>query len=427
MITLYFPRYQRAFMTTGEGVGSHPQFRHLAYPPDRCRFVSTPISRAEWLAQLPRQSWRLWRRWRELRQIGRAAGLSVPETARFFRTRGISRIVPAPRGTSASFLPTYPLTHLNENWFLEIEDTTTVFDPYALNGRTKDVRFRGLKVFPLVRQLLESPSCLGILTHVEATRDGLVRLFESDAITRKATFLPMTYVPGVPIAEADLDRERATPPLRFFFNNSWHQGSNNFFLRGGVSVLQCFEQLLARRYPVTLVLRSALPAEIEDRFASLLAHPSVEVLDRFLTAEEYIGLLRSAHYFLLPSARIHVVSILEAMYYGAVPIVSDGWGIQEYVEDRVTGQVVPGIYGVVSWNDPETGALQEDYEPMYRIPGILTEALLTRVTALLEGADERAAVALRAHRRVRDHHSLDRFNAGFGPFLERGLRAAQTG
>ncbi len=421
MKTLYFPRYQRAFCATGEGVGSHPLFRHLAHPPDGYRFVSEPLSWLQWLAQLPVQCLALWRRWRDLRAVGRSYGLGVLDACRFFKSRGLSRIVPAPRGTKASFLPGYPLTHLNESWFVEIEDITTLFDPYALNGRTGKVRFRELRVFPWIRQLLESPRCLGVLTHVSATQTGMTKLFRSNAITRKTQFLPPAYVPVVPVAEGDLDGERASRPVRFFFNNSWHQSPNNFFLRGGTSVLECFERLLARNSAVTLVLRSALPPAVQGRFASLLAHANVEVLDQFMTPEEYISLLRSSHYFLLPSARLHVVSILEAMYYGAVPIVSDGWGIKEYVEDRVTGHVVSGVYGAVSWMDADTGALQEDYEPMYRTPGILTEALTGCVTGLLEEPSDRFDVALRAHRRIRDHNNIDRFNQGFGRFLARGL------
>lgn len=422
MKTIYFPRYQRAFLATGRGVGSHPLFRHLHHPPEGFRFISTPISWPQRLARFPVQSVRLCRRWHELRHLGRSVGLSAADVGQFIRTRGLSRIVPAPWGTVATFLPGYPLTHLNEDWFVEIEDTTTLLDPYVLNGRTSQVKFHELRALPLIRHLLESPRCLGILTHVRSTQAAMARLFRSETIARKTGFLPLAYLPIRPVAETDLESGRADRPLRFFFNNSWHQGVHSFFLRGGVSVLECFEQLLARKYPVTLVLRSALPPKIQNRFASLLSHPNIEVIDRFMTAEEYVGLLRSSHYFLLPSARIHTVSLLEAMYYGTVPIVSDGWAIQEYVEDRVTGHVVPGVSGIVSWDDPETGALQEDYEPMYRIPGLVTEALLQCVTALLDGPDGRAGVALRAHRRVRDDHGIERFNRGFGPFLERGLQ-----
>ena len=428
MRTIYFPRYQRAFGQLGEGVsvGSHPYLRFVAHPPEGYRFDSTPLTWSQWLTQLPIQCWRLSRRWRQLRTLGNASGLGGLDVFRFVRSRGLSRLVPARKGTAATFLPTYPLTHLNENWFIEIEDTTTALDPYALNGRTAGVRFRELKAFPLIRQLFESPRCLGVLTHVRSTRDGMKTLFQSDTITSKVQFLPLAYVPPIPVSESDLDKERAPHRLRFFFNNSWHQSSNNFFLRGGISILECFEQLLARNYPISLVLRSALPEKIRNRFASLLAHPNVEVRDRFMTADEYVGLLRSSHYFLLPSARIHVVSIMEAMYYGAVPIVSDGWGIREYVEDNVTGHVVSGIYGRVSWVDPETGALQEDYAPMYGTPGIMTEALGRCLTGLLDNPSDRTVFALRAHRRVRDRHNIDLFNLEFSRFLERGFAGLES-
>ena len=38
--------------------------------------------------------------------------------------------------------------------------------------------------------------------------------------------------------------------------------------------------------------------------------------------------LRSVDIYLLPSARIHVVSILQAMSYGLAVVASDGWGMK---------------------------------------------------------------------------------------------------
>ena len=46
--------------------------------------------------------------------------------------------------------------------------------------------------------------------------------------------------------------------------------------------------------------------------------------------------LRSVDIYLLPSARIHVVSILQAMSYGLAVVASDGWGIEEYIEHGKT-------------------------------------------------------------------------------------------
>jgi glycosyltransferase involved in cell wall biosynthesis len=43
------------------------------------------------------------------------------------------------------------------------------------------------------------------------------------------------------------------------------------------------------------------------------------------------GLFNSADIYVLPSARLHVVSVLQAMATGLAIIVSDGWGMAEYI------------------------------------------------------------------------------------------------
>ena len=207
----------------------------------------------------------LWQRWRDLSAFGRSLGLSTLDRCKFVRTRGLSRIVPAPNGTVAIFLPTYPLTHLNEDWFLEIEDTTTVFDPYALNGRTRDVRFRELKVFPLIRQLLESPRCLGILTHARSTQAGVSTLFQSDTIANKTVSLAPAYVPTISVVEDDLDSGRVSRPVRFFFNNFWHQAHG---VRDSPSVQIGFgygDERHVRKRPWTLRLR---PSDLSKALSS---------------------------------------------------------------------------------------------------------------------------------------------------------------
>ena len=86
----------------------------------------------------------------------------------------------------------------------------------------------------------------------------------------------------------------------------------NFFLRGGLDVLEAFDQL-RRRYPqLRLTIRSALPP-LEERYQRILLSGWVRVIDRFLPAQLMSELQRESHVYLLPSARIHIVSVLQAM------------------------------------------------------------------------------------------------------------------
>ncbi|GIW79771.1 MAG: hypothetical protein KatS3mg105_1578 [Gemmatales bacterium] len=110
----------------------------------------------------------------------------------------------------------------------------------------------------------------------------------------------------------------------------------------------------------------------------------VRVIDRFLPTEDMEDLLASSHIFLLPAARVHIVSLLQAMSYGLALVTSDGWGIEEYVTHEHNGLVVPGRYGKVSWADEEAGMLREDYQPMCTPNRQVIDGLVEAISRLVE-------------------------------------------
>src|SRR5262249_19494519 len=135
---------------------------------------------------------------------------------------------------------------------------------------------------------------------------------------------------------------------------------DSFFLRGGLEVLRALE-LLQPRYPnLRLTLRTGLP-RLTRRYRRIMEKCWVRVLNWFVPDPEMDELMRNTQIFLLPAARIHVVSVLRSMAYGHVVVASDGWGFDEYIEHDRNGIIVPGRYGRQSWVDPENGMLREDY------------------------------------------------------------------
>ena len=155
----------------------------------------------------------------------------------------------------------------------------------------------------------------------------------------------------------------ADRPLDLLFTCSWHQLPVSFFLRGGLDVLRAFETVHERYPHVRLTLRTRLP-ELKPRFRKVLEKCWVRVIDRYLPNDDMDDLMRSSHVFLIPAARIHVVSVLRAMAHGQVVVASDGWGFREYVEHGRNGLIVPGRYGKTSWMDDD-GMLREDHAPMF--------------------------------------------------------------
>lgn len=419
---IYFPRYQKAFLKLGD-VGRHPQFRHLDFPPDGFEFSTKNVSWAEWFMRIPSALREIIVVWKETFAFAKQNGLSLRLAFHFLWNRRISRFIAGPKDCLATFLPTYPLTQQTEKWFLEIEDVTTLFMPYAWNGQTKSVRVRELQAFPLIKRWLESPNCLGVLTHVASTKDSVRKIFESTLIDSKTLSAQVPYIPKKPISESELNSLRMDSPIQFFFNNSWHQYHANFYLRGGLSIIHAFSKAFDEGLPVKLIIRSRLPRAVKREYADFLKSPGVEWIENFVGFDEYLRMLRSSHYYLLPSARLHVVSILESMYYGAVPIVSDGWGLSEYVKDAENAFVIPGVYGKVSWTDISGGELREDYKPMFEKPGILADGLFAIIKKSVEFKD-RDAMALNAHRKVCLENNVEDFNRRFESFLDRGMRLA---
>src|SRR5262249_57313331 len=138
------------------------------------------------------------------------------------------------------------------------------------------------------------------------------------------------------------------------------------------------------RYPqLRLTLRTELPA-LDDRFHRIIEAGWVRVIDRFLSADEMDALLADSHIFLLPSARVHIVSLLQAMSYGLAVVTSDGWGFDEYLRHEENGLIVRGRYGKTSWADREAGIVRENYEPTYSPSPAIVQGLVEAVTRLVE-------------------------------------------
>jgi glycosyltransferase involved in cell wall biosynthesis len=393
-------------------VATHPQFRHVRYPPAGYQILTTDRPTRVTLRDLLRISTRL---------IDVASfsvdKISIRTVARFLRTRSL-----LPFGSGEPiYVPSFPVVIGSEPWFIEIEDLTTLFDPFITNGKTAAIDIRTHEVFPIVRWLLEDRSCLGIFTHIQETKAGLGQLFASQIISAKTYFIKVPYLPDDPATMTPaLARRRFREPLRLFFNNSWHQIPSNFFVRGGLFVLNVCERLVREGVPIHLTIRSKLPPEIVERHPSLLSNPVVTVVDGYLDWQSYSSLMSGCHVYLLPAARVHVYSLLEAMYHGLAILTSDGWGIGNYITPQVNGLMLSGVYGLASWQSAN-GQLSEDYEPMRRDNRELEEILYRALLELIEDEDLRLQMATTGQTFVKRDLSIERFNAEFGAFLKQIL------
>jgi glycosyltransferase involved in cell wall biosynthesis len=437
--------------------GQHPQFTHTADPPPGYRFTrSSPTPRrgpSAWdrcgrvlgkaalaalgalaaLARLlgalvrggpggsPRAGLRAfacltWQFFAFLR-----AGARVVPTLRFLRSRHFRSQVLLADQRGLVFLTSMPYTYNQGPWVVEIEDPTTLFYPMVRNGNTAHLNLSESPYFPIVKALLESDRCKGVLTHMRSTARMVPALFGSDVIARKVFYTPL----GVPVPRRRQRHDRgASDEVHLLFINSWCQVPENFYVRGGLDVLEAFA-VLHERYPqLRLTLRTRLPP-LDDHYHRIIERGWVRVIDRFLSAEEMADLHARSHVFLLPAARVHIVSLLQAMSYGLAVVASDGWGIGEYVTHERNGLIVEGRYGKASWADEAAGMLREDYGPMRTPDPHVTAGLVEAVSRLVEDRRLRRRLGRTARRDVETTYNLGRWNAGLKEALDRALSPAE--
>ena len=431
--------------------GRHPQFQHTAKAPAGYRFTcsATSVPRpAPWERGFGRLRDGVGRAWWALGRLLRpivgafrtSAGVGVGARLRvlaamirlfvalrrcgagivpilcFLRSRHYQSQLLLARYRGLVFLPSIPHTYGQNPWVVEIEDPTTLFNPFFHNGQTYALRPADSPYFPIVKALLESDPCKGIITHMRSTAALVPTLFGSENIQKKVFYIPLGV--NLPDRWQRHPNRDADGPINLLFTNSWHQSPGNFRLRGGLEILEAFA-ILHERYPqLRLTLRTGLP-ELEPRHHRIIEEGWVRVIHRFMSAEELSDLMAESHVYLLPAARVHIVSLLQAMAHGLAVVASDGWGFEEYVDHERNGLIVKGRYGKVSWVDEQAGLVREDYEPLFDPDPEVVQGLVEAVSRLVEEPGLRQRLGRSGRRDVETIYNLERWNAGLKDVFDR--------
>lgn len=425
--------------------GQHPQFKHTNEPPPGYRFTCSapppakhapresriirPISRligkvfgafimmfrlliafvrprrgvtirarVRVFAAMMRLSFRLW--WN---------GCKLLPILRFLSSRHLNSQLLAGDQRGLVFLTSMPYTYGQNPWVIEIEDPTTLFFPMVQNGHTHDLQITASPYFRIVKLLLEADHCKAILTHMKSTAELVATLFDSDTIRRKIVCAPLGV--HAPVRWQRQLPQKDDEPIHLLFINSWCQAPTNFNLRGGLEILEAFDTLRIRYPQLRLTMRTNLPG-LDDYYRRIIERGWVRMIDRFTTAEEMADLHANSHIFLLPAARVHIVSLLQAMSYGLAVVASDGWGIDEYLEHERNGLIVKGRYGKASWADTEAGLLREDYNVMHIPDPQIVEGIVESVSRLVEDHQLRARLGRTARADVEHRFNMTNWNLG---------------
>lgn len=404
--------------------GFHPQFVHMSEPPSGYKFIYPESFRNDLIGKkyltrkllFLKHSCFIFISILKFIFLASAKNASLSCILRFLKSRDIKMQFLFSKKQNLVFLPSVPFTLGQYPWVIEIEDTTSLLFPFMHNGKTSDIQISKFPYLPIFKALLESKNCRAIITHVKSTAENLPKLFGSKKLADKTTYIPL----GIKLPAAINKNKGENTDIKILFSNSWHQNPDSFFLRGGLDVLCAFKELQMRYPNVYLILRTPLP-NLEKQYQDIVYSSKVKLISHFLPKDRWETLINESDIFVLPSARIHAVSTLEAMSYGLAVVVSDGWAIEEYVQHGKNGMVIKGRYGKVTWMDEKTGMLREDYAPMFYQDTQVTKRLIEALSSLIEDKELRNRIGQQARRDIETEYSLEKWNKGLKKAFDMAL------
>lgn len=295
------------------------------------------------------------------------SGIDRAVAARYVGDRALSLSDNA-HGAVLDLLPLTPMTVGQRPFLLLFDLIANLFHPF-LPFSHMTVSGAHSAWGRIVRAWLESPYCVGVYAPYAGAGELLGRFFDSPVVAAKTVmvdYLTPDAARWRPAAAAARPDRRADGPPTLLFSASAVDAAAKFLLRGGVYAL-CAFQALADRFPdLRLVMRSPLPPQLNKALMALArSHPRITVIEQSLDAADYAELFAAAAVFMSPSAALHMNSTLNAMRFGAVPVISDVFGADELVRHGKNGLLVPTAAAA----RVDNGALEQDFRTFRCLDG----------------------------------------------------------
>jgi len=336
--------------------------------------------------------------------------------------RTLTRLLPG----DIEFHHTAPFPSLERPFVFHCESFAPVFFPFAHQGTGSLASSEGLRAH--YRAIFEHPLCLGIFSHLPQTLEDLSRFFASPIIDDRLCDSRIG-LHGSEGATTHIDKGPLSAPV-FLFINSANQNRGNFFLRGGHLALRYWQLAYPEPGAGRLIMRCARPIDamlaehgVDPDWLRRHERRSVIWIEDYLSAAELDALMQAAHFFLLPSASLHSVSIMQAMAAGAVPVVSDTMGTDRYVRDAVDGIVLQGVYASNWQRDAETGVMIDHYKRNPELEASLVQQLGAHLGELLAHPDRYVALQSGALSKAGEAFSGSRFSQDFWQQVQQRYQA----
>jgi glycosyltransferase involved in cell wall biosynthesis len=339
------------------------------------------------------------------RMRAEAAEIDDETLNEFIRTRDyFSQLIAAAHG-GLHFLQGAPLTLGDHPWLMQIETAASLFLPFVTSADSWSFDRDTSQIYQIIRTLMLSDECLGVVTNIRATKEALPTLFRSPALAEKVFHLPFATKLCAQIAQRN--------GKRFLFTTSWHQHERSFYRRGGIDALLIFLELAKRHKGLELTIRAKIPSDIGLDMREKIASANIRVIDEWIEPDAIASLFDEADFYLLPAMDLHSMSTIEAMSHGCICVLADSWGSDEYLFDQRNGLRIPGREGKYWRYGQDEGFVYEREFGIEKPDEAFIYRAVQAIDPLLLDSTRRNDISDCARRHVAEHHSVERARMTF--------------
>jgi len=284
---------------------------------------------------------------------------------------------------------TYAAQHIvfrREPWIVDLEHAGAL------------VAYGKIKVLKkIIERVLRSDSCKKIIPWTEMGKKSLLYSFDCRGFKEKIEVVNLAVRPKRFRKKFDSDRIK----LLFVGTANRVNVGDSFAIKGGHEVLKAFESLRKEYRNLELVVRSYVPANIKEKYASF---KDIIIIDRIIPWEVLDYEFRTAGIFLFPSHSTPGMAILDAMSYELPVVATDVWANGELVDDGRTGFLIKGS-GKVRYFD-------ENFVPLWGEPRFMrairqvdsrvVEELVEKTSILIENEGLRRSMGKAGRQRIEE-------------------------
>jgi glycosyltransferase involved in cell wall biosynthesis len=302
-----------------------------------------------------------------------------------------NRVMTAELVGDIEFHHTVPFPSLTRPFVFHCESVANLLSPFVQDEGIPAKQREEIRAH--FGNMLASPLCLGIFSHVPETLESLHKLCSDPTIDRKL-FRSRIGLSESAVRDLASQEKVVLSRPRFLFGNSGSQNPADFFRRGGHLVLRFWKEYLASGHTGLLTVTCRKPSDenlseygVDVSFVRSQTGRSIFWAHSYLGDCEVNALMAGAHVLLLPSVSLDSVLIMKAMMLGVIPVVTDTVGMSVYVTDNQNGIVLQGVREAI-WNkDASTNILVDWYSRRPDLEDSLVSQLTSRVCVLLDRPD----------------------------------------